>query len=151
MDSKRETRRRHSRDLKAAVLAECNEPGASVAAIALAHGLNANLVHKWRRKAGVVLLKEAARGARKSDAKSEPPTAIEDNKRTDKVEFAAGGFIALALPQPLPAEVQRPATATAMAHPEIRIELRRGATAVAIYWPVDAGADCAAWLSAWLR
>jgi transposase len=51
MDSKRETRRRHSRDLKSAVLAECNEPGASVAAIAMAHGLNANLVHRWRKNA----------------------------------------------------------------------------------------------------
>lgn len=51
MDSKRETRRWHSGELKAAVLAECNEPGASVAAIALAHGLNANLVHRWRKNA----------------------------------------------------------------------------------------------------
>jgi transposase len=33
------------------VLAACAEPGASVAAIALAHGLNTNLVHKWRRQA----------------------------------------------------------------------------------------------------
>jgi transposase len=35
--------------LKRQVLAQCNEPGASVANVALAHGLNANLVHKWRR------------------------------------------------------------------------------------------------------
>lgn len=45
------SRRRHSRELKAQVLEECSQPGASVAAIALAHGLNANLVHKWRRHA----------------------------------------------------------------------------------------------------
>ena len=51
MDSKRETRRRHSRELKSAVLAACNEPGSSVAAIAMAHGLNANLVHRWRKSA----------------------------------------------------------------------------------------------------
>ena len=37
--------------LNAEVLAACAEPGASVAAIALAHGLNTNLVHKWRRQA----------------------------------------------------------------------------------------------------
>ena len=30
-------------------MAECAEPGASVAAVALAYGLNTNLVHKWRR------------------------------------------------------------------------------------------------------
>ena len=49
MHSKGAPRRRHSKLLKAQVLAECSEPGASVAAIAQAHGLNANLVHKWRR------------------------------------------------------------------------------------------------------
>ena len=141
------SRRPHSAELKLRVLSECASPGASIARIAQAHGLNANLVHKWRRKAGVVLVKEAARGARKGDAKSEPPTAIEGIKQAD--EIAAGGFIALPLPQPLQLEVPKPATA--LAAPEIRIELRRGATAVAIHWPVDAGAECAAWLSAWLR
>ena len=44
-------RRRHDIELKRRVLAECNEPGASVARVAMAHGLNANLVHKWRRLA----------------------------------------------------------------------------------------------------
>ncbi len=42
-------RRRHSTELKAQVLAECAVAGASVAAVALSHGLNANLVHRWRR------------------------------------------------------------------------------------------------------
>lgn len=32
---------------KAALVAACAEPGASVAAIALAHGVNANLLRKW--------------------------------------------------------------------------------------------------------
>ncbi|MDO8768966.1 MAG: transposase [Burkholderiaceae bacterium] len=51
MDSKTVSRRRHGDNLKAQVLRECERPGASVAAIAMAHGLNANLVHKWRRRA----------------------------------------------------------------------------------------------------
>jgi transposase len=42
------TRRRHDGELKRRVLEECAAPGASVANIAMAHGLNANLVHKWR-------------------------------------------------------------------------------------------------------
>ena len=50
-DSKRAPRRRHPSELKACVLRECAEPGASVASVALTHGLNANLVHKWRRHA----------------------------------------------------------------------------------------------------
>lgn len=48
-DSKPSIRRRHGAELKARVLAACDEPGASVAQVAMAHGINANLVHKWRR------------------------------------------------------------------------------------------------------
>ena len=44
-------RRRHDAELKRRVLDECDAPGASVARVALNHGLNANLVHKWRRLA----------------------------------------------------------------------------------------------------
>ena len=51
-DAKRQTRRRHSSELKALVLTECARPGASVARVAMAHGLNANVVHKWRRQSG---------------------------------------------------------------------------------------------------
>lgn len=48
-DSKKITRRRHDPDLKAQILSECEEPGASVASVAMSHGINANVVHKWRR------------------------------------------------------------------------------------------------------
>lgn len=44
-------RRKHSAQLKERVVAACAVPGASVARIALEHGLNANLVHRWRRVA----------------------------------------------------------------------------------------------------
>lgn len=50
-DAKPDQRRRHDPEFKRQVLAQCAEPGASVAQIALSHGLNANLVHKWRRLA----------------------------------------------------------------------------------------------------
>ena len=40
-------RRTHSPEFKAQVLAACRQPGASIAAVALAHGLNANVVRKW--------------------------------------------------------------------------------------------------------
>lgn len=59
-DAKRETRRKHDAELKRQVLAECAEPGASVARVALSHGLNANLVHKWRRHAAVAVRPAAA-------------------------------------------------------------------------------------------
>ncbi|WP_261803491.1 transposase [Variovorax sp. PAMC26660] len=58
-DSKRLPRRRHDAALKRQVLAECAKPEASVASIALAYGLNANPVHKWRRMAEVPSARQA--------------------------------------------------------------------------------------------
>ena len=51
-DSRKFPRRRHSAELKAQVLSECALPAASVASVALSHGINANIAHKWRRLAG---------------------------------------------------------------------------------------------------
>lgn len=42
-------RRQHSAEFKQQVVAESNRRGASVAGVALAHGVNANKLHKWRR------------------------------------------------------------------------------------------------------
>jgi transposase-like protein len=53
-DIENSARRRHSAELKRLVLAQCAEPGASVAKVALTHGLNANLVHKWRAASAAV-------------------------------------------------------------------------------------------------
>jgi transposase-like protein len=53
MEGTIDTRRRHSSVLKARVLAACARPGALVTRVAMEHGLNANLVHKWRRRASV--------------------------------------------------------------------------------------------------
>ena len=43
------SRRTYSDALKVQVLAECEAPGTSVAKVALAHGINANVVHRWRQ------------------------------------------------------------------------------------------------------
>lgn len=56
-------RRRYDDELKVQVLAECEAPGASVAKVAMARGINANVVHRWRQ-----LAREAAQetaGARR--------------------------------------------------------------------------------------
>jgi transposase len=104
--SKRGWSARHDDELKVQVLSECGAPGASVAQVALAHGLNANLVHKWRRQAG---------GAR------------------------------LSVPTPTFIPVAMTPAATPVVD-DIRIELRRGALAVNVTWPLAASAQCAAWL-----
>ncbi|VVE59149.1 IS66-like element accessory protein TnpA [Pandoraea sputorum] len=44
-------RRSYSKQFKSEVIAQCLAGGKSVAGIALEHGLNANVVHKWRRRA----------------------------------------------------------------------------------------------------
>lgn len=44
-------RRRYGEDVRRQVMAECEEPGASVAKVAMAHGINANVVHRWRQLA----------------------------------------------------------------------------------------------------
>ena len=115
MQIKSAPRRRHAAELKARVLAACDEPGTSVAAVARACDLNANLVHKWRRGVAPTVRPPASFGA----------------------GHVAGEFIALALPR-------REAVPAAPA--DIRIELRRGATSVAVSWPVAAADQCAAWL-----
>jgi transposase len=117
MHSKGAPRRRHSDELKTLVLAACAEPGASVAAVAQAHGLNANLVHKWRR--------DPARGS----------------QRPASVVVQATEFVPLALPA-------QPSMGTL---PDIRIELRRGATSIAVTWPTAAASECAGWMRELLR
>lgn len=42
-------RRRYTAELKAQIVAECEVPGASVAKVAMAHGINANILHGWRK------------------------------------------------------------------------------------------------------
>ena len=45
------SRRRYGEEIKTRVMAECNVPGASVAKVAMSHGINANIVHRWRQLA----------------------------------------------------------------------------------------------------
>ena len=50
-ENSRKRRRRYGQELKTQILAECEQPGASVAQVAMAHGINANIVHGWRKLA----------------------------------------------------------------------------------------------------
>jgi transposase len=43
----RRRRRRYSAEFKAEAVAACQQPGVSMAGVALAHGLNANLLRRW--------------------------------------------------------------------------------------------------------
>ena len=43
-------RRSHSTEFKTDLVAMCRQPGVSVSAVALAHGLNANLLRRWMKQ-----------------------------------------------------------------------------------------------------
>ena len=115
-------RRYHPEEFKQAVIEACCEPGASVAGIAMANGVNANQVRRWMRERGI-----------------EPPTRRLPMPVLETAPAIAPAFV------PLPIA---PATPTLG---DIRIEVRRGNTAIKVDWPVQASGDCAAWLRDWLR
>ncbi|UUZ69700.1 transposase [Polaromonas sp. P2-4] len=48
--AQRPKRRCYSPELKTQVVAECQAAGSSVAGVALANGINANIVHRWLRE-----------------------------------------------------------------------------------------------------
>lgn len=129
MHSEPTPRRRHSVELKKQVLAQCDEAGASIAAVAQSHGLNANLVHKWRRA--------------QRQEKAVPERAVTATQASDATTST---FVALQLP-PQPTAV----SVSVSVPPDIRIELRRGATAISVSWPCAAAPECAAWLRELLR
>lgn len=121
----RRRRRTHSAEFKAKVVSACRQRGVSIAAVALANGLNANLLRRW-----VVTGEQTPPVASMETARAAPPRpTVED--RT---------FI--------PIQVERSPITTAQA---IAIELRRGATVVKVNWPLAAATECAAWLRELLR
>lgn len=122
METKRVTRRKHSVEFRAEVVQACRQSGASVAAIALRSGLNANLVHRWLREDG----RSLDTGAGSCAAVTCGPGAE---------------FVPLQLPQP----------AVTGASTDIRVELRRGTSTITVSWPLQGASDCAAWLREWLR
>ena len=144
MHSKSAPRRRHGVELKAKVLAACDEPGASISGVALAHGLNANLVHKWRSGRGVKL---ATRVTVEPSPKSEVPGL--PMPAASPLLAASAEFVAIEMPAPakIAARVAaNPSDAAPIAEPLIQVELRRGPLHLTVRWPASAADDCTAWL-----
>ncbi len=113
----RERRQRYGAELKAQIMAECEAPGASVARVAMAHGINANVVHRWRQ-----LAREC--GTRRTRPSPTPMTSTSTS------------FVPVVVSDAPPGAKSG----------EIQIELRRGATALAIRWPASVATECAVWL-----
>jgi transposase len=102
-------------------VAACMQPGISMAAVAMARGVNANLLRRWVR-----------------DAEVKPSADAASNKMAPTPALPKSTFVPMTLPAAAPPQ-------------HIRIELRRGAMSITLTWPSDAAAECAAWMRELLR
>ena len=113
--------RRHARysdEFRRQVIAACHAPGVSKAAIALANGLNANMLRRW------VVESSAGRNSQLATiTKPLPPAQA-------KPDFIPVKF----------------APAPSVPAADIRIELQHASTAIQIHWPMAASNQCAQWL-----
>lgn len=108
----RRTHRRHDAEFKKQVIEACLHPGVSVAAVALANGLNANMLRKWVRAHG---------------QNSVPVVRREKSFQEQQV-----GIVPVTV-----ATTPAPSSPT----PDIRVDLRRGGTTVQMAWPLEAAAS----------
>jgi transposase-like protein len=113
IETGRRRRRRHSALFKAEAIGACQQPGVSIAAVALARGLNANMLRDWVRKA----------------ERSGRPIAICATAPSVTIERSEE-FMPVALPS-------HPAESA------IRIEVRRKGRSISIEWPASAARECA--------
>ena len=102
-------RRRHSATFKATVVAACQHPGASIAGIALANGINANLLRRWIHLASGM-----------------PNTGTAGQTRAVVTSFIPVQFE----PEPQPPAMTPPAS-------DIRIEVQRGASIAKLHVPAN--------------
>lgn len=117
-------RRRHTPEFKARVIAECLQPGVSLAAVALANGLNANFLRTW------------VKAYRNQQQAAAVVPAIKNGR---------GGVSAATL---VPVAVHR---SNADSPGNIELEIRRQQTVIQIRWPASEATACAQWLRDLLR
>ena len=111
-------RARYSDAFKSQVVAACHAPGVSKAAIALANGLNANMLRRW-----VVESSQGRDSQLATITKPLPP--------------------ALAKPDFIPVKLAPAPSAQAA---DIRIDIQHARGAMQIHWPIAASSQCAQWL-----
>ena len=117
-------RRKHSDDFKADAVAAATQPGMSMAAVALSRGINANLLRRWVHEA---------------EGRAAPAPPIIPVRPHANTRPAAAAFVPVQLPAP------------PQAVPDIRVEVRRGATTISVHWPAQAASECALWIRELLR
>ncbi|MET3515061.1 transposase-like protein [Pseudacidovorax sp. 1753] len=111
--------RRHSAEFKARVIDLARQPGVSTAAVALANGLNANMLRRWVREAD---------GCAPSSAHKDTVAVVP-------------AFVQLPMPPQTPPTLPPASTQTPST---VAVEIRRGGTTVQAELPLDTRS--AAWL-----
>lgn len=117
--------RRHSDEFKSHVIAMARQGHGSVAAVALANGLNANMLRRWVRESEMA---DVASAQTRTQAAMRPPAFV-------PVTLAELGDRTSRAPEPI---------AAPLASERITVEIRRGSTSVSASVPMDARS--AAWL-----
>lgn len=132
--AQRRTHRTYTRQFKAELVAMCHQPGASIAAVALQHGMNANLLHRWR--------KEWAQGLHR----------LEGGVTTAVATPQSPAFIPIELSTAAPATAsEQPCVASSKRAADIRIECQRPGMSVTVHWPLSGAAECVQMLRELLR
>ncbi len=128
----RRAHRTYTAEFKANLVAACQKPGASIAALATANAMNANVLHRW-------LQEHARTGAHQLISLSASESAAKPGTQASTAERPA--FIALPLSPAAPQAQSAPTHASS-----IRVEIQHANITIIFNWPVQDGASCAQWL-----
>lgn len=132
--AQRRTHRTYTPQFKAELVAMCQKPGASIAAVALQHGMNANLLHRWR--------KEWAQGLHRIEGGVTTAVATPQTPAFIPIELSAAASTTTS---------EQPSVASSTPVADIRIECQRPGMSVTVHWPLSGAAECAQMLGALLR
>jgi transposase len=101
VDTGRRRRRTHSEHFKAEAVGACQQPGVSVAAVALARGLNAAMLHRWvkaaERSGRPIAIRATAPSVAMEGSESFVPVALPPNptEGTIRIEVRMRGVLYL--------------------------------------------------------
>ena len=154
-------RRVYSTQFKAELIAACQQPGASIAATAREHGINANVLHRWLREhrlgqhqcscdsahADAPGIEPQCKDAAAASMAKPQPVGAPAHLPHALASNPVPAFIAMALGSPVmgPEAAAAPAVSTASAaagSSDIHIECCHHGTRVMVNWPVAAAAEC---------
>ena len=110
-------RGRYTDEFKAQIIAACRQPGVSTSAVALANGINANLVRRWI--------------VQSDDSSTEPKSSLKSSSPEGFVQIASRAVCA---------------DSVVASEPCLRLEIRKSDLAISLSLPMGQHSECAALL-----